>query len=173
MNSINSTGSGFLDLLEEILEAAQDNGPFGDQLVQALGPRARQGGCSIAAALESLRRQRADPAPANRSAARPVTIRSADERYYRATVEVFLAADGYGEACDLISALLTENGVYGPDNMLRDWQYLAEPWEVTGVPPEATGREEYFGKGDDTPEAAPMFRHQTFGGSRSPVLPGA
>ena len=56
MNSINSTGSGFLDLLEEILEAAQDNDPFRDQLVQALGPRVRQGGFSIAAALESLRR---------------------------------------------------------------------------------------------------------------------
>jgi hypothetical protein len=168
-----------LDLLEAVLEAAQDSKPFEAALMAALGPEARRDGFTVASQLESLRRQRAGQESAREVTARPVRIAAGEERYFRATVEVFIAAEDEGEACDLMSGLLTENGVYGPDGMLRDWMYLAGPWEVMNVPADVTGREEYFAawspvpggeSPEDPPAPPPIFRHRTTGVDALPAI---
>lgn len=66
--------------------------------------------------------------------------------YYRATVELFLASDKPGEVEDAVSALLSENGVYHPDAVLRDWAYSMHPAQVDPVFAENRGvfQEEYF-----------------------------
>lgn len=67
--------------------------------------------------------------------------------YFRATVELFIEAEDDSQACDLMSALLTENGIYHGDEMLRDWMYSETPHEVDAADDE-TGHEEYFASGD-------------------------
>lgn len=64
-------------------------------------------------------------------------------KFYRATIDVMIAAENENEAADLMSALLTENGIYGGDDMLRDWQYTSHLSEID-VPADKQGNEEFF-----------------------------
>jgi len=67
---------------------------------------------------------------------------------YRATVELFLAAENEATVYDAVSGLLTENGVYSGDDILLDWAYSMEPVEIpnheTTIDPE-----KYFSEGPD------------------------
>jgi hypothetical protein len=68
---------------------------------------------------------------------------------YRATVELLIRAEAEGGACDLMSTLLTENGVFSSDEQcLIDWAYSYGPTEIT-VPPHEQGLDDYFGRPDE------------------------
>lgn len=67
--------------------------------------------------------------------------------FYRATIEVMAEAEGEGQVADLFTALLTENGIYHGDEMLRDWAYSYGPAEIE-VSEGEDGHEDYFADGD-------------------------
>lgn len=71
---------------------------------------------------------------------------SAGMKFYRATVEILIRANGEGEALDGISGLLTETGMYD-NNLIADWAYSHGPVEVN-VPENEQVREEYFADGN-------------------------
>ena len=66
--------------------------------------------------------------------------------FFRATIEILIRADGESEACDGMSSLLTETGIYN-NNLIADWAYSHGPVEVD-VPDDEQGHEEYFADGD-------------------------
>lgn len=67
--------------------------------------------------------------------------------FYRATIEVMVEAENDAQVADLFTALLTENGIYHGDEMLRDWAYSDPPHEIE-VPDDMQGHEEYFADGN-------------------------
>lgn len=70
-------------------------------------------------------------------------------KFFRATVDVFIQAEDAAQACDLMTTLLTENGIYHGDEVLRDWMYAEYLHEVEPAEDE-TGHEGYFVEGDAT-----------------------
>lgn len=67
-------------------------------------------------------------------------------KFYRASIEILIRAGGEGEACDGMSGLLTETGIYD-SGLIADWAYSHGPAEVD-VPDDEQGREEYFADGN-------------------------
>jgi hypothetical protein len=43
---------------------------------------------------------------------------------FYACVEILLDVESHGEACDALSGLLTEQGIYQENSGIVDWQYL-------------------------------------------------
>jgi hypothetical protein len=65
-------------------------------------------------------------------------------RFY-ALVEVILEVDSHGEACDALSDLLSEQGIYQENSGIVDWQYVnwRLPWKgnLEQVPDDASFEE--------------------------------
>lgn len=60
---------------------------------------------------------------------------------YIAQVLILLDVDSEGEACDAVSGLLTEGGIYEEDSGVMDWSYIRRPGGYVGplevqVPPD-------------------------------------
>lgn len=67
-------------------------------------------------------------------------------KFYRATVEILIQAKDDNEACDGMSALLTETGIFDKD-FIADWTYSHGPVAID-VPEALQVREEYFADGN-------------------------
>lgn len=50
-----------------------------------------------------------------------------EKKHYVATVHLLLQVDNHAEACDAVSAMLTENLMEQPDSGLVDWCYEYDP----------------------------------------------
>lgn len=64
--------------------------------------------------------------------------------YFMASVDLFLQASSYSEACDQLSVLLTENGTHSPEPAILDWRYTAGPNDVPILNRELAAPDAYF-----------------------------
>jgi hypothetical protein len=56
---------------------------------------------------------------------RNISMTDQPHKAFIATVHLLIEANSEAEACDIVSALLSENGTHNKDTGLIDWSYIA------------------------------------------------